>query len=73
MSEEQNQCDGCMSGQELRGSLHIDAEGKALMVCQKSKYSAPGTTVHSHSVRTLPNGDTEGFAFVTSKMIGGER
>lgn len=37
-----NQCDGCMSGQPMRGPLHIDSDGKALMVCQKSKYGIGG-------------------------------
>ena len=36
-----NQCDGCMSGQELRGSLHVDRDGKAVMTCQSSKYQPP--------------------------------
>lgn len=39
---EQNQCDGCMAGQAMRGALHIDSDGKALMVCQKSKYGITG-------------------------------
>ena len=33
-----NQCDGCMAGLPLRSGLHIDPDGKALMLCQKSKY-----------------------------------
>lgn len=36
-----NQCDGCRSGQEMRGSLHIDRHGKPTMVCQASKYQPP--------------------------------
>lgn len=35
-----NQCDGCMAGLPLRSGLHIDTDGKALMLCQKSKYEA---------------------------------
>ena len=37
-----NQCDGCRSGQELRGSLHVDRHGKAVMVCQADKYPQKG-------------------------------
>lgn len=33
-----NQCDGCCSGADLRGNLHIDRYGKAFMVCEKHKY-----------------------------------
>lgn len=37
-----NQCDGCMAGLQLRSGLHIDTDGKALMLCQKSKYGITG-------------------------------
>ena len=37
-----NQCDGCMAGLPLRNGLHIDTDGKALMLCQKSKYGIGG-------------------------------
>lgn len=37
-----NQCDGCMAGLPLRSGLHIDLDGKALMLCQKSKYGITG-------------------------------
>ena len=37
-----NQCDGCMAGLPLRSGLHIDTDGKALMLCQKSKYGIGG-------------------------------
>lgn len=37
-----NQCDGCMAGLPLRSGLHIDLDGKALMLCQKRKYGITG-------------------------------
>lgn len=39
MSEEYNQCDGCMAGMDLKeGNLHTDYAGNAVMVCQADRY-----------------------------------
>ncbi len=36
-----NQCDGCLAGHNLRNDLHVGADGRAYMACQKLRYSAP--------------------------------
>lgn len=33
-----NQCDGCRSGIEERGGLHVDSEGIPIMACAKGRY-----------------------------------
>lgn len=38
---EKNQCDGCQAGKPLRGTLHIDDAGHAVMSCQMDRYAAP--------------------------------
>lgn len=37
--DEINQCDGCRSGLKLRGIMHHDSSGKAVMTCQKNRYA----------------------------------
>lgn len=33
-----NQCDGCKRKLRLRGHIHIDTDGHAVMYCEKDKY-----------------------------------
>lgn len=35
-----NQCDGCRAGMWLDETLHRDHNGRAVMVCQRSRYYA---------------------------------
>jgi len=38
-----NQCDGCVQGATLDGSLHRDTAGRSFMVCQAYRYTTEET------------------------------
>lgn len=38
-AEPRNQCDGCQAGMPMRGDLHTDSAGRAVMACQKDRYT----------------------------------
>ena len=59
-----NQCDGCRAGWELRDGLHYDRHGKVQMTCTATRYP-----LNANAIKTLPNGDTEGFSMFITSMV----